>query len=172
MLRASRALPPANGPILWPKGQTPTELTLLAGYTTGEASAINARGDVVGYSGMRPARGARPCGPMAAAVDLGTLPGGDFSQAFGINGAGDIVGTSNSRAVLWPRSGAIQDLNSLIPPSTFMLTKAVGINNDGTIIATGHDVPAGHGASTHSHEDQEHDLPVRVFLLIRSGGGQ
>ena len=70
-----------------------------------------------------------------------------------------------------PRSGAIKDLNSLIPPSTFMLTKAVGINNVGTIIATGHEVFAGHGAGT-SHEDQEHDLPVRVFLLIRSGGGQ
>ena len=105
----------------------------------------------------------------AAAVDLGTLPDATFSQAFGINGAGDIVGTSNSRAVLWARSGAIKDLNSLIPP-TIRLTKAVGINNVGTIIATGHEVFVGHGAGT--FEDQEHNLPVRVFLLIRSGGGQ
>jgi probable HAF family extracellular repeat protein len=156
---------------LWPKAQTPTELPLPAGYATGEAGAINARGDVVGYSANASgARRATLWPSNGVAVDLGTLPGGDFSQAFGTNGPGDIVGTSNSRAVLWPRSGGIQDLNSLIPPSTFMLTKAVGINNNGTIIATGHDVPAGHGAE-HSHED-EHDLPVRVFLLIRSGGGQ
>jgi probable HAF family extracellular repeat protein len=158
-------------PILWPKGQAAIELTLLAGHATGEASAINARGDVIGYSAN--ASGARravlwPNGGLP--IDLDILPGGDFSQAFGTNGSGDIVGTSNSRAVLWPRSGGIRDLNSLIPPSTFMLTKAVGINNNGNIIATGHDIPAGHGAS-HSHED-EHDLPVRVFLLIRQGGGR
>jgi hypothetical protein len=35
----------------------------------------------------------------------------DFSQAFGTNNPGDIVGISNSRAVLWPRNGGIQDLN-------------------------------------------------------------
>jgi probable HAF family extracellular repeat protein len=157
---------------LWAKGHAPTELTLLAGHATGQAGAINARGDVVGYSAT--ASGARrailwPNGGLP--VDLGALPGGDFSQAFGANASGDIVGTSNSRAVLWPRNGGgIRDLNSLIPPSTFMLTKAVGINNNGNIIATGHDVPAGHGAE-HSHED-EHDLPVRVFLLVRSASGQ
>lgn len=159
-------------PVLWPRGQTPTELLLLAGHTTGEANAINARGDVVGYSAN--ASGARRAtlwpGSGGAVVDLGTLPGANFSQAFGSNGAGDIVGTSNSRAVLWARGGAIQDLNSLIPPSNFVLTKAVGINNAGTIIATGYDAQPGHGTGPHTHAD-EHDLPVRVFLLIRSGGG-
>ena len=159
-------------PILWPRGQTPTELMLLAGHATGEATAINARGEAVGYSAdASGARRATLWSSNGGIVDLGTLPGGNFSQAFGTNGAGDVVGTSNSRAVLWARGSGIQDLNRLIPPSTFVLTKAVGINSAGTIIATGHDVPPGHGVSPpHTHED-EHDLPVRVFLLIRSGSG-
>jgi probable HAF family extracellular repeat protein len=160
-------------PILWPRGQPAVELMLLAGHATGEANAINARGDVVGYSAN--ASGVRRAAFWPAngggVVDLGTLPGGNFSQAFGSNGAGDTVGTSNSRAVLWARGGGIQDLNRLIAPSTFVLTKAVGINDSGNIIATGYDVPAGHSAEPHTHED-EHDLPVRVFLLVRSGGGQ
>ena len=95
-----------------------------------------------------PARAAPLCGPRSGGVvDLGTLPGGDFSQAFGSNGAGDIVGASTStvgsRAVLWTRGG-VQDLNSLIAPSTFVLTKAVGITAGGMIIAIGHVPAAGH----------------------------
>jgi probable HAF family extracellular repeat protein len=107
-------------------------------------------------------------------VDIGTLPGGDFSQAFGINDAGDVVGASGSsagdRAFLWTRASGIRDLNSLIPPSPFVLTKAAGINNLGMIVATGYDDPAGHTSDGHIHET--HELPIRVFLLIRSGGSQ
>jgi hypothetical protein len=72
--------------------------------------------------------------------------------------------------VLWTRGGGLQDLNSLIAPSPFVLTKAVGINDAGMILATGRDAVAGHETGPHTHVD-EHDLPVRVFLLIRSGGG-
>lgn len=162
-------------PVLWPGGQAPVELIPLSGNVSGEASAINARGDVVGYSaGASGARRATLWPWNGVAADLGTLPGGDFSQAFGINAGGDIVGASTSsagsRAVLWMRSGGAQDLNSLIAPSGFVLTKAVGINDAGAILATGHDAVAGHATGPHTHED-EHDLPVRVFLLIRSGGG-
>jgi uncharacterized membrane protein len=97
--------------------------------------------------------------------DLGTLPGGDFSRALAINEPGDVVGTSGSplgaRATLWPGSGGIQDLNTLIPAGNdFVLTDAVNINSSGTILATGHD-DLGPG------EDHAiHELPTRVFLLI------
>lgn len=164
--------------VLWPAGQAPIELAPLAGYATSEAYGINARGDVVGYSSNASAIRRATLWPWSGgAIDLGTLPGGDFSQAMGSNAAGDIVGASTSsagaRAVLWPRGGGIVDLNSLVPPARFVLSKAVGINNAGMIIATGYELPAGHtagtGAGGRAH-DETHELPVRVFLLIRSGG--
>jgi probable HAF family extracellular repeat protein len=160
--------------VLWPAGGAAQDLTLLANHTTSEALAINARGDAVGYSAN--AAGARRAtlwpfnGPV---VDLGTLPGGNFSQAFGVNDAGDVVGTSESsagdRAFLWTRSTGLRDLNSLVPPSQFVLTKAAGINNLGMIVATGYDHA---GASAEGHSEETHELPIRVFLLVRSGGGQ
>jgi probable HAF family extracellular repeat protein len=156
--------------VLWPGGQTPRELAPLAGYITSAAFAINARGDVVGYSGsgsdMRRAT-AWPFG--AAALDLGTLPGGDFSQAFGSNDAGVVVGSSDSsvghRAFIWTPSSGLQDLNTLVPPSQFVLTKAVGINNLGMIVALGYDASTAPPAD--AHEMESHELPVRVFLLVR-----
>jgi probable HAF family extracellular repeat protein len=161
-------------PALWPGGSSPTLLTPLAGYTTGEANAINARGDVVGYSANESStRRASLWRWSGGVVDLGTLPGGSFSHAFGINDTGDIVGTSNSsiggRAVLWRAGGAIVDLNALIPASPFVLATAVGINSAGTILAMGYTAEAEHGAGAHTH-DETHELPIRVFLLIRSGG--
>lgn len=169
----------ARRPVAWPIGLAARELMLLAGHVTGEAFWVNTRGDAVGYSAN--ASGARRATswPFAGGVnDLGTLPGGSFSQAFHSNDAGEIVGASNSsagdRAFLWTLSGGMQDLNSLIPPSPFVLTKAVGINNVGMIIATGHDATAGYhttgGTGTPAHADA-HERPIRVFLLIRSTGG-
>ena len=134
---------------------------------------MNARGDIVGYSAS--AIGARratlwPSG--GAILDLGTLPGGSFSQALGNNDAGDIVGTSTSnlgsRAFLWTPNAGLHDLNDLIIPSSFVLTQAVGINAAGMIVAIGHDVvtrPARRARPWH----EEHELPVRVFLLLPSG---
>jgi probable HAF family extracellular repeat protein len=162
-------------PFAWPAGQAATDLMLLAGYTTGEANAVNAGGSVVGYSGSSAGVRRATLWPVnRVPIDLGTLPGGDFSEAFESNATGDIVGTSSShagsRAVLWSRSGGVQDLNSLVAPSQFILSRAVGINNAGSIIATGYQVPAGHEIHGDHAHDETHELPVRVFLLIRSGG--
>jgi probable HAF family extracellular repeat protein len=161
--------------VFWPAGGAAQDLMLLAGHSISEAYAINARGDVVGYSANAAGTRRAALWPLAGpVVDIGTLPGGDFSQAFGINDAGDVVGASGSsagdRAFLWTRASGIRDLNSLIPPSSFVLTKAAGINNLGMIVATGYDDPAGHTSDGHIHET--HELPIRVFLLIRSGGSQ
>ena len=158
--------------VLWRAGESAQDLALLAGHTTSEALAINARADVVGYSANAAGTRRATLWPLnAPVVDLGALPGGNFSQAFGVNDAGDVVGASESsagdRAFLWTRSRGIQDLNSLVPPSHFVLTKAAGINNLGMIVATGYDHE---GASAAGHTHETHELPIRVFLLIRSGG--
>jgi len=155
--------------MLWPGGGAAQELSMLAGYTTSEAASVNARGDAVGYS-------ANPIGARRATlwpsgggvVNLGTLPGGNFSQASGSNDVGVVVGistsSSGSRAFIWTAATGMQDINSLIAPSPFVLTQAIGINNAGMIVAIGHDTGA---ASPDGHED--HELPTKVFLLIRSG---
>jgi probable HAF family extracellular repeat protein len=165
--------------VLWPGAQAPIELAPLAGYTTSEAYAINPLGHVVGYSSnTATAKRRATLWPWSGGVvDLGVLPGGNFSQALGSNAAGDIVGGSTSpagaRAVLWPRGGGILDLNSLVPPSRFVLSNAVGINNAGMILATGYELPAGHTAGTAAGgraHDETHELPLKVFLLVRAGG--
>jgi probable HAF family extracellular repeat protein len=155
--------------VLWPRAGSLQELAMLPGNTTSEAAGVNASGTVVGYSAdSTNARRATLWASSGGPINLGTLPGGDFSQAFGINDSGDVVGasTSNSgdRAFVWTSAAGMQDLNTLIPSSSVVLTKAVGINNVGMIIVTGHDV--GHGTDA-GHED--HESPVRVFLLTPSG---
>lgn len=159
-------------PVLWMAGQAATELQLLPGDTTGDARAVNGRGEAVGYtgSGSGALRHAVVWSPTGLVTGLGALPGGEFSEAFGINDAGAVVGSTSSsaghRAFLWTRTGGMQDLNTLVPPQHVVLTKAVGINNAGAIVAIGHATPPG-GVGAHARSDDHafHDLPVRVFLL-------
>lgn len=156
---------------LWPAGGLPSTLGMLSGCVTSEAASINARGDAVGHcataAGVRravlwPWRG--------SAVDLGVLPGAGVSQAYGNNDAGVVVGSAQNssgraRAVIWS-AGGLQDLNTLIAPAPVVLTHAVGINSTGMIVAVGSDVET-HAGHEHNHD---HELPVRVFLLVRTGG--
>ncbi|WP_167772601.1 hypothetical protein [Ramlibacter henchirensis] len=154
-------------PVLWPAGQAATELQLIPGDSTGEARAVNATGDAVGYTGSAGGvmRHAALWTSAGLVTSLGALPGGEFSEAFGINDSGAVVGTTSSsagrRAFLWTRTGGIQDLNTLIPPLHVVLTKAVGINNAGAIVAVGHAAPPGQAGDDHAF----HDAPLRVFLL-------
>jgi probable HAF family extracellular repeat protein len=155
--------------VLWPHAGPPQVLALLPGHVTGEAAGVNASGAIVGYSAdSANQRRAALWISSGGITNLGTLPGGDFSQAFGINDSGDVVGTSTSnsgnRAFLWTSVAGLRDLNELIAPSAVILTKAVGINNVGMIVAIGHDVGPEADAG---HED--HEAPVRVFLLTRTG---
>jgi len=157
--------------VVWPRGGLALHIGALPGRATSEAVAVNAGGDIVGYSAdAAGARRATLWTSGGAVVDLGALPGGDLSQALAINNAGHIVGTSTSsvgsRACLWTPAGGLQDLNALIAPSSSVLTHATGINQAGVIVAFGHD------AVSHTDDDghdDTHELPVRVFLLVPSG---
>jgi probable HAF family extracellular repeat protein len=77
------------------------------------AVAVNARGQVVGYSAGSAADHAFAWTPAGGMIDLGTL-GGDVSYAYAVNARGDIVGDSTTvtgadhpspvHAVLWRSS--------------------------------------------------------------------
>jgi probable HAF family extracellular repeat protein len=163
-------------PVLWPSGQSARALQLIPGDSSGEASAVNSRGEAVGYTANASGtvRHAALWAPTGAVTGLGALPGGEFSQAFGSNDSGAVVGSATSsageRAFLWTRAGGMQDLNNLVAPSQVVLTKATGINNAGLIVAVGHEPLAGEPAGGHAHDEEAHELPVRVFLLRPIGG--
>lgn len=124
-----------------PRRGTLRQLAPLPGDSTSAATAINARGQVVGISGA--------CGvavgefSAAHAVlwdrgvvrDLGSLGGVAWNTPMAINDAGDVVGfsdlpgdadgTSNSHAFLWTRGGGMRDLGTLPGDQT---SQANGIN--------------------------------------------
>lgn len=112
------------------------DLGVLAGDTSSVAWAINANGDVVGWS-MGPA-GTRAFlhtkdGGMVA---LPGLPDKPRTVARDINDAGVIVGSANAggtdlgHAVLWS-DGSVQDLGTL---GTGYYSEAWGINNFGQVV--------------------------------------
>jgi probable HAF family extracellular repeat protein len=126
------AAPPAMGQT----GYVVEDLGALAGDTSSVAWAINADGDVVGWS-MGPA-GTRAflytnAGGMVA---LPGLPDKPRTVARDINDAGVVVGSANAggtdlgRAVLWS-DGAIQDLGTL---GTGLYSEAWGVNNLGQVV--------------------------------------
>jgi len=103
------------------------------------AQGINSLGDIVEYSDYNTRT------QYAHAVlwshgdgkfgDLGTLPGGSQSQANAINDLGEITGFSNGtgigvHAVLWTKTGGIQDLGSL--PGGY--STGIAINIQGEVV--------------------------------------
>ena len=128
---------------LWNNG-TITDLGTLGGSTS-QALSINSSGQIVGYSSTQ--------GDLSfhatlwnngTITDLGTL-GGSTSFARAINSSGQIVGLSStpgnlsSHATLW-NNGTITDLNSLLNSNDanagWVLIRAVGINDSGSIVGT------------------------------------
>ena len=66
------------------------------------------------------------------------------TRARDVNNDGDVVGRSwidgmgNARAVIWPGSGAVVNLNDVIDPTSgWLLTDATGVNDDGQIVGVG-----------------------------------
>jgi probable HAF family extracellular repeat protein len=126
---------------LWTSSAGMQDLGVLAGDTTSEAHRINNLGSIIGSSTGPNRTHAFLWNASSGMKDLGTL-GGDFSDALDQNNNGEVVGTSTTgnggRAFHWTSSTGMQDLNSLIPANSgVVLTAAIGINDNGRIVAIG-----------------------------------
>jgi hypothetical protein len=77
-----------------------------------------------------------------AAADLGTPPGTTFSTGLDVNDSGLVVGNAWFSITSPPLPfiagvGANRNLNTLIPPSGWVLQTATAINNSNMIVGTG-----------------------------------
>ena len=137
----------AKHAVLWENGGV-TDLGNLGAQWWNTPTAINERGDIVGFAGD-PAfvdgdilhafmwtreDGIRPLKPLK-----GRTPKHVDSEAYGINERGQVVGTScdanfvDCRAVIWEHGAYPTDLNDLKGGFPIRLETAKGINNNGEI---------------------------------------
>ncbi|MGH7411679.1 MAG: alpha/beta fold hydrolase [Candidatus Methylomirabilis sp.] len=150
---------------LWQNGQM-TDLGTILGPCGvgsgdcgfGQAFAINAGGQVVGYSTAIHAVSSLNSATLwqnGGKTDLGALLGGvTFSVALGTNAAGQVVGTSNTlgpggevdgiqHALLWQNdsqgANSVTDLDTHLPPGSDWkrLISASAINDQGQIVGLG-----------------------------------
>ncbi len=135
---------------LW-NGSTMKDLGTLTGGVTSVANAVNSSGVIVGQSDGTSIGGhwhAVLWNTSGQIRDLGVIRGGNYSIAFGVNDSNVVVGYGNlsnnaAHAMVWTSTGGMQDLNSLIPPSSgWVLINANAINNVGQI--TGYGNKGGH----------------------------
>lgn len=130
--------------VVWgPGGSQIRELPPLAGDTSGAATAINDRGQVVGISGTCDQAVGRATAAHAvlwengAVIDIGNLGGQLWNTPTAVNQRGDIVGFSDlpgdvdTHAFLWTRGDGIRDLGTL-PGHVY--SQANGINNRGQVV--------------------------------------
>ncbi|MET0226377.1 MAG: hypothetical protein ABW187_08060 [Dokdonella sp.] len=120
----------------------------LDGYGVAAAHALNDAGEVVGTafdSELTPSAWRAYVWRNGVTTDLGVLQkDATWNVANAINSAGTIVGTAmfidgatSSHAFIYD-SGALRDLNTLIPPHTgWVLTGATSINDAGRIVGSG-----------------------------------
>ncbi|MGH3927100.1 MAG: hypothetical protein ACRDTT_30240, partial [Pseudonocardiaceae bacterium] len=159
-----------SGPrgVLW-EGDAVQDLGTLPDHGASEALSINDSGDIVGSSGDPAQRHAVLWTPDADIQDLGTLPGGTSSRAHGVNSLSEVVGTSETsagnHAFLWTQRAGMQDLNKLVKSRFgFVLTHAVAISAQGTILAIGRDeVTDPADAVGQGHDNHE---PRLIFRLV------
>ncbi len=123
------------------------DLGLLSGGNITFGQAINAYGQVAGYSGSK--KSFSTTFPTAARWNVDTFGnvlsidtikplGGSQCQSYGINDAGQVVGwssvtksTGGMHAFLWT-SGSMVDIGG--PPSGSDWRKALGINSNGVVV--------------------------------------
>jgi probable HAF family extracellular repeat protein len=117
-------------------GYVVQDLGALAGDTSSVAWAINANGDVVGWSTGQSGTRAFVYTNAGGMVALPSLPDRPRSVARDINDAGLVVGSANmggtdlGHAVLWS-GGSAQDLGTL---GTGLYSEAWGVNNLGQVV--------------------------------------
>lgn len=134
--------------VLWePRTDRIHELPPLPGDTSGAATAINDKGQVVGISGTCDQAVGRFTAAHAVlwekgtVTDIGNLGGETWNTPMAINQRGDIVGFASQpgddpddpqlRAFLWTRRGGIQNLGTL-PGDVY--SEAHGINDRGQVV--------------------------------------
>jgi probable HAF family extracellular repeat protein len=136
-------------PVVWgPDDNDIQALPLIGSDTSGAATAINDRGEIVGISGICDQAVGRFSAIHAVlwqdnkAKDLGNLGVGAWNTPMAINEHGVIVGFANvpgggdagnfnAHAFIWTASGGMRDLGTL-PGDT--ISEALGINDEGLIV--------------------------------------
>jgi probable HAF family extracellular repeat protein len=126
----------AEGRLEAQAGYAVQDLGALPGDTSSTATAINANGDVVGWSMGSNGTRAFVFTSGGAMVALPGLPDRPRSVARDINDAGVVVGSANAggtdqgHAVIW-KGGGVQDLGTLSPGGS---SEAYGVNNLGQVV--------------------------------------
>ncbi|HEY7214297.1 MAG TPA: hypothetical protein VIC28_06685, partial [Thermoanaerobaculia bacterium] len=136
--------------VFWgPRKSQIQELPPLPGDTSGAATAINDRGQIVGISGTCDQAVGRFTAAHAVlwengrVRDIGNLGGATWNTPMAINQSGDVVGFASQpgddpdnpqlRAFLWTRRGGIQNLGTL-PGDVY--SEAHGINERRQVVGT------------------------------------
>lgn len=144
-------------PFRWSANFRMEDLGTLDNDLGGVATAINDRGEIVGYSTPSSiyddARGAMWNG-AGKIVQVGNCAvDWCYTLANAINNSGDVVGTSNSNAFVRWRDGSLRDIGGL---SGARYSTAVGINDAGEIVGVSYPVPDNGG--------------IRSFIWTAAGG--
>jgi probable HAF family extracellular repeat protein len=142
-------------PVVWGPGDRIRDLPLLPGDTSGAATAINDRGQIVGITGICDQAVGRFTAIHAVlwddgeVTDIGNLGGLAWHTPNAINRRGDIVGFSNfskadagnlrPHAFLWTESDGIDDLGTLPTPLDDN-SDAWGINKRRQVVGSSCDV--------------------------------
>ncbi|WP_158628896.1 hypothetical protein [Dyella choica] len=136
-------------PVVWGPGNDDIRaLPLIGTDTSGAATAINDRGQVVGISGLCDQAIGRYSAIHAVlwqngqAIDLGNLGVPAWNTPMAINERGVVVGFANianpggaanfnPHAFIWTPAGGMRDLGTLPGDAT---SQALGINDQGTVV--------------------------------------
>jgi probable HAF family extracellular repeat protein len=136
-------------PVVWgPDDDDIQALPLIGNDTSGAATAVNDRGQIVGISGLCDQAVGRYSAIHAVlwqdhrAIDLGNLGGVAWNTPMAINEFGVVVGFANvpggkspgsfhAHAFVWTALAGMRDLGTLPGDS---ISEALGINDEGVIV--------------------------------------
>lgn len=163
---------PIKRAVLWLNKTNLIELGTLTNFNESEAVSISNNGTIAGNAiGLNFAPNLRRAvlwEPGKHLIrDLGALEGGEESRANDVNIRSEVVGTSTSdhgsRAFIWTRTKGMVDLNALIALPGVVLTEATGINNQGDIVAIGHEIDPAEPPQGDGHVDHEDERKIYVL---------